>query len=207
MPILDIYNQGNEKISEVNLSDEVFSVEVKEGLLHEAVVAQLANRRDGNASTKNRAKVRGGGAKPWRQKGTGRARAGSIRSPLWVGGGTIFGPAPRSYQTPFPKKKRRAALKSALTLKLKEGNLMILDKLEFSEIKTSKFVSLLNNLGLTNVLIISGENNFNLKKSANNVKNVKLLRTESLNVHDIIKYEKLLFTEPAIKEIEKVLQS
>jgi large subunit ribosomal protein L4 len=205
MPVLDVYNAGREKVSEVTLSDQIFNVEVKEHLIHEAVVAQLKSRRRGTASTKNRAKVRGGGVKPWRQKGTGRARAGTIRSPIWVGGGVVFGPTPKSFKVLFPKKKRRVALKSALTLKLKKDNIMILDKLEFEEIKTKRLVSLLDNLGMTNVLIITGENNLNLEKSAMNIKKVKILKPEGLNVYDILKYEKLVLTESAIQGIEKVL--
>jgi len=162
---------------------------------------QQTNRRRGTASTKNRAMVRGGGVKPWRQKGTGRARVGSRRSPLWVGGGTVFGPTPKDYSYSLPKKVRREALKSVLTLKLKEDKITILDSFKLKEIKTNALIQTLRNLDIENVLIID-QDNLNLERSARNIQNAKVLPPEGLNVYDILKYENLILVMPSVEKIE-----
>ena len=206
MPVLDVYDTEKNKVSEIYLNDEVFDVDVKEHLISDVIVMQQANRRKGTASTKNRARVRGGGAKPWRQKGTGRARVGTRRSPLWVGGGTVFGPTPKDYSYSLPKKVKRAALKSALTLRLREEKVTILDSFNLEEIKTKAFIQVLDNLGVASVLLID-VNNFNLEKSAGNVQNTRVLRPEGLNVYDIIRYENLVLVKPSIEKIETRLLS
>ncbi|MEW6614709.1 MAG: 50S ribosomal protein L4 [Thermodesulfobacteriota bacterium] len=201
MPVLDVYDIEKRKISEINLNDEIFNVEIKPHLISDVVIMQQTNRRRGTASTKNRAMVQGGGVKPWRQKGTGRARVGSRRSPLWVGGGTVFGPAPKDYSYSLPKKIRREALKSVLTLKLKEDKITILNSFELKEIKTKSLIQTLQNMGVENVLIID-EDNFNLERSVRNIQNVKLLPPEGLNVYDILKYENLILVMPSVEKIE-----
>ncbi|MBW1971332.1 MAG: 50S ribosomal protein L4 [Deltaproteobacteria bacterium] len=202
MATAEVININNEKVSEIELNDFVFNGEVKKHLFYEIVKMQLANRRGGNASTKGRSLVRGGGAKPWRQKGTGRARAGTIRSPLWRGGGVVFGPKPRDYSYRLPKKMRKSALRSALSLKFKEGKLKILNSFELSEIKTKSFLKVMDNLNLKNVLIVTDNKNENLEKSARNVPHVRVLRQEGLNVYDILRFDNLLLLEKAIKPIE-----
>ncbi|MFH1624867.1 MAG: 50S ribosomal protein L4 [Pseudomonadota bacterium] len=206
MPVLDVYDIEKKKVSEIYLSDEIFDVEVKPHLISDVVVMQQTNKRRGTACTKNRAKVRGGGAKPWRQKGTGRARVGSRRSPLWVGGGTIFGPTPKDYSYSLPKKVRREALKSALTMKLREDNITVLDSFHLEEIKTKAFGRILRNLDTANVLIVD-QDNFNLERSARNIPNTKVLPPEGLNVYDILKYEKLILIKSSVEKIESRLSS
>lgn len=201
---VDIYNTNKEKVSQAELDEKIFGREVKPHLLYEAVEMQLANRRRGTASTRNRAKARGGGAKPWRQKGTGRARAGSIRSPLWIGGGVVFGPLPRDYSYKLNKKVKKSALRSALSTKLVENKLLILDDFYLPEIKTINFVTILSHLEIKDALIID-DANFNLEKSAQNVPFVKVLRPEALNVYDILKYDKLVITKPCLDRITKSL--
>lgn len=206
MPVLDVYNIEKKKVSEVYLNDEIFNAEVKEHLISDVIIMQQANRRRGTACTKNRAKVRGGGVKPWRQKGTGRARVGSRRSPLWVGGGTVFGPTPRSYSYSLPKKVKKAALKAALTLRLKEDRITVLDSCILEEIKTKAFIRILRNLDIENALLVDVDN-FNLERSARNIKNTKVLPPEGLNVYDIIKHENLVLVKPSIERIEARLLS
>ena len=201
MPVLDVYDIEKRKISEINLNDEIFNVEIKHHLISDVVIMQRTNRRRGTASTKNRAMVRGGGVKPWRQKGTGRARVGSRRSPLWVGGGTVFGPTPKDYSYSLPKKVRREALRSVLTLKLKEDKITILDSFKLKEIKTKVFMQTLRNFDIENVLIID-EDNFNLERSARNIQSAKVLPPEGLNVYDILKYENLILVMPSVEKIE-----
>ena len=202
----DIYNTNKEKVSQVVLDEKVFGCEVKPHLLYEAVKMQLANRRAGTASTKNRAQVRGGGKKPWRQKGTGRARAGSIRSPIWKGGGTTFGPLPRDYSYRLNKKVKKLALRTALSVKLKEDKLLILDNFNLPEIKTKGFVTTLSRLNIKDAFIID-DNNLHLEKSARNVPFVKVLRTEGLNVYDILKYDKLIITQSCLEKITRTLSA
>jgi len=201
MPVLDVYDIEKRKISEINLNDDIFNVEIKPHLISDVAIMQQTNRRRGTASTKNRAMVRGGGVKPWRQKGTGRARVGSRRSPLWVGGGTVFGPAPKDYSYSLPKKVRREALKSVLTLKLKEDKITILDSFKLKEIKTNALIQTLRNLDIENVLIID-QDNLNLERSARNIQNAKVLPPEGLNVYDILKYENLILVMPSVEKIE-----
>jgi len=205
MAVFDIYDQEKNRISEIDLDDKIFGAKVDKNLFHEVVKMQLANRRGGNACTKTRSEVSGGGRKPWRQKGTGRARAGSTRSPLWVGGGVVFGPKPRAYSYSLPKKVRRAALKSALSLKVKEGKLLIVDNLNLEEIKTKAFVSLLKRLAVEGALIVDSDN-VNLERSARNLHTVKVLRPEGLNVYDILKYEYLLLTKQSAEKIQERLR-
>ncbi|RJP60333.1 MAG: 50S ribosomal protein L4 [Deltaproteobacteria bacterium] len=201
MPVLDVYDIEKRKISEINLNDDIFNVEIKPHLISDVVIMQQTNRRRGTASTKNRAMVRGGGVKPWRQKGTGRARVGSRRSPLWVGGGTVFGPTPKDYSYSLPKKVRREALKSVLTLKLKEDKITVLDSFKLKEIKTKVLMQTLRNLDIENVLIID-QDNLNLERSARNIQNAKVLPPEGLNVYDILKYENLILVMPSVEKIE-----
>ena len=203
---MDIYNTNKEKVSRVELDKKIFGREVNPHLLYEVVKMQLASRRKGTASTKNRSRVRGGGTKPWRQKGTGRARAGTIRSPLWTGGGIVFGPLPRDYSYRVNKKAKKAALRAALSSKLKENKLFILDNFNLAEIKTKFFVTILDNLKIEEALIIDNTN-INLEKSARNISSVKVLRPEGLNVYDILKYDSLIITQPGLEKITKSLSA
>lgn len=203
---MDIYNTNKEKVSQVELDKKIFGREVNPHLLYEVVKMQLASRRKGTASTKNRSRVRGGGTKPWRQKGTGRARAGTIRSPLWTGGGIVFGPLPRDYSYRVNKKAKKAALRAALSSKLKENKLFILDNFNLAEIKTKSFLSILEHLKIEEALIIDNTN-INLEKSARNVSSVKVLRPEGLNVYDILKYDSLIITQPGLEKIAESLST
>lgn len=205
MAVLDVYNLQKEKVSEINLNDAVFGVPVREDVLHEVVTMQLANRRAGTASTKGRSEVSGGGRKPWRQKGTGRARSGSNTSPLWRRGGVVFGPKPRDYSYRVPRKVRKLALRMALSAKLRDGQLLVVDDLAFNEIKTKKFVQLMNTLGVGNVLIIMNERQENLEKSARNVPNVNVLPYTAINVYDILRRGNLILHKDCIPMIEESL--
>jgi large subunit ribosomal protein L4 len=201
MTAVDVFDTSRNKISQIDVSDTVFKAPLRKQLFYDVVLSQLAKRRSGTAATKNRTAVSGGGKKPWKQKGTGRARAGSSRSPLWRGGGIVFGPTPRSYEIAVPKKVRKLALCSALSMKLKENKMLIIDKLEFPVIKTKAVVSILKQLGLSNVLIIEQEN-LNLEMSARNVPHVKVLRPEGLNVYDVLKYEHIVITQPCVEKLQ-----
>jgi len=205
MPRVDVYDIEKNKVSEIDLSDAIFNAEVNEAVIYETVKMQLAARRRGTADTKERGEVSGGGRKPWRQKGTGRARVGTIRSPLWRGGGTVFGPHPRSYAYSVPKKVRRKALISALTLKYRENKLCILKDFPMEEIKTKKFKEVVDRFGWKKVLFIIDKSYPNLEKSSRNIKNVKMMRTEGINVYDVLNYEHLVFLEPSVKLVEGVL--
>jgi large subunit ribosomal protein L4 len=207
MATVDVFNIEGDKVSETDLPDAIFDVPVNKAVLHQVVKAQLANRRAGTAKVKNRSDVAGSTRKLYRQKGTGRARRGDIKSPLLRGGGVIFGPHPRSYEQKVPKKVRRLALKMALTCKLKDDELLILDRFELGEIKTRAFVAAFENLKAGKALIITGEQDRNLELSSRNVPGVKVMRCEGLNVYDILKYEKLVLLEGAIKGIEGRLRS
>ena len=189
-------------VGDIELNDSVFGVEVNDHLVHLAVVNQLANNRQGTQSTKNRSAVRGGGKKPWRQKGTGHARQGSTRAPQWTGGGVVFAPQPRDYSYSINKKEKRAALKSALTSRVNEEKIFVLDELKLDEIKTKKFVEVLNNLKVNKALVIIGENDANIVKSAKNVANVKTALTNTINVFDILKYDNVVITKAAVEKIE-----
>jgi large subunit ribosomal protein L4 len=187
------------------LKEEIFGIKTRPHLLHQIVVMQLNNRRAGTAATKSKGLVRGGGKKPWRQKGTGRARAGSIRSPLWVGGGTIFGPQPRDYSFRMPRKARKEALLSALSLKNRDGKIIVVDKLELEEAKTKLMVKALAELKVTSALIVISRPDATIERSSRNIPTVKVLRVEGLNVYDLIRYEHLILTEGALKLLEERL--
>jgi len=205
MPTLDVIDRNNQKVGSMELSEAVFAAEVKPHLLHEVVVWQLAKRRAGTACTKGRSELRGGGKKPWRQKGTGRARVGSRRSPLWRGGGTVFGPKPRDYGYTLPKKVKKAALRSALSSKLGEDKLTLLEGFELEAIKTKDFVGVLGALATDNCLVITSGVDVVLEKSSRNVPKVKVLRAEGLNVYDILKYDRLVLLKDAVAGIEEAL--
>lgn len=205
MPVVDVQNTKGKKVTTVDLADNIFNVPVKPSVLHEVVTMQLASRRAGTAAVKHRGNVTGSTRKLFRQKGTGRARRGDIKSPLLRGGGVVFGPDPRSYAFRAPKKVRRLALKMALSSKLQAKELIVIDKFELKQIKTKDFVDILSDLKLTNTLIVTDEKNENLERSSRNVPDVKVLRHEGLNVYDILKYRTLILLEPAIKPIERRL--
>lgn len=207
MPLVKVYSTAKKKVAEMELDEGIFNVEARDHLLHDVVRMQLAKRRTGNASTKNRSAVRGGGRKPYRQKGTGRARAGTIRSPLWRGGGVVFGPAPRDYSYNLPKKVRKQALKVALSTRAAEGKLLVLNQFELKEMKTKPFVEILNRLGVERALIVTGKENLNLERSARNVPGVKVLRVEGLNVYDILNHENLILVKDAVEKIQERLAS
>lgn len=207
MPVQDVQNIEGKQISQVELADDVFSVPVKSGVLHEVVTMQLANRRAGTAAVKHRSDVRGSRRKLYRQKGTGRARRGDIKSPLLRGGGVVFGPDGRNYKNPVPKKVKKLALKMALSSKFNAKELVILDRFELEEIKTKEFVGVLNTLNLNSALIVTDGKNENLELSSRNVHDIKVLRSEGLNVYDILKYRTLVLLEPAVKNIEGRLQA
>ena len=202
MAVVDVINKKAEKVSQAELKDEIYKVPVKSSVLHEVVTMQLAGRRSGTAAVKHRSDVRGSGKKLFRQKGTGRARRGNIKSPLLRGGGSTFGPDPRNYSYSVPKKVKKLALKMALSSKLLEENLVVLDSFGLDEIKTSGFVSVLDALDTDNVLIISDKKDSILELSSRNVQGVKVLRTEGLNVYDILKYKKLVLLESSVGAIE-----
>jgi large subunit ribosomal protein L4 len=202
MAVVDILNTTGEKISQTELNDEVFNVAVKPGILHEVVNAQLAGRRKGTASVKRRSDVRGSGKKLYRQKGTGRARKGNIKSPILRGGGVAFGPEQRSYAQRTPKKVKRLALKMALSSKLQGEDLMVLNDFELEDIKTKRVVKIVKELDIANALIVTSGENRNLELSARNVPGLKVLKTEGLNVYDILRHDKLVITEASIEGIE-----
>jgi len=207
MPKVAVYDMTGAKTGEMELNDNVFGVEINEALVHQAVVMQLASQRQGTHATKTRAMVRGGGRKPWKQKGTGRARAGSIRSPLWVGGGVAFGPHPRSYKFSMPRKARRLAIKCALTAKINDGGLMVVDNINFAEPKTKDVIKLLGNFEAqaAKALIITADNDEIVEKSSRNIPGVKSIGTIGLNVVDLLHHDKVLVTKEAVAKIEEVL--
>lgn len=202
MAVVDVINTKGEKVSERQLTDELFNVPASKSVLHEVVVMQQASRRAGSASVKHRSDVRGSSRKLFRQKGTGRARRGDIKSPLLRGGGSTFGPDPRSYAYRPPKKVRKLALKMALSSKLKEQQLLVLDRLDLEQAKTREFIKIIDALKIDNALIVTDKKDTNLELSSRNVPNIKILRSEGLNVYDILKYRNLVLLEPAIKAIE-----
>ncbi|MFZ5797193.1 MAG: 50S ribosomal protein L4 [Desulfobulbus sp.] len=205
MAVCDVVNTSAAKVGDVELNDALFAVEVQPGILHEVVCMQRANRRQGTASTKTRGEVRGGGLKPWRQKGTGRARSGSRTSPIWRGGGVVFGPKPRDYSYKLPKKVRRLALRMALSARFSEGNLVILDKFTMPEIKTKEFVNVMKNFNFDNCLVVTDGTNQNLSLSARNAVGYKVLPTVGLNVYDILKYSKLMLEQSTLAQLEERL--
>jgi large subunit ribosomal protein L4 len=207
MALVDVYNVNKEKVGVVDLKEDIFGVEIKPHLLHEVVVWQRACRRGGNASTKTRGEVKGSGRKPWRQKGTGRARVGTIRTPMWRGGGTVFGPRPRSYAYTLPKKVRKAALKMALSSKLANGQLVVLEDYPFTAPKTKEFIEVMKNFDLEKALFITLEGHKTLELSARNVPYVQVIPAAGLNVFDILRYDHLVLLSPVVAAIEARLAS
>ena len=205
MPKIDVYNIEGKKVSDIELAESVFGIEPNEAIVHSVLVNYLANQRQGTQSTKTRAEVSGGGRKPWRQKGTGRARQGSIRAPQWIKGGIALGPKPRSYKYTVNKKERRLAIKSVLSSKVLENNLVVVDSMNFDAIKTKNMVSALNNLKVEGkTLIVLPEKNENVQKSARNIEGVKTSLVNTINVYDLLKYNKLVLTVDAVKSLEEV---
>lgn len=205
MPVLPLYNQTGQKVGDITLADSIFGVQPHPDLVHRAVLVYRAGVRQGTHDVKNRGEVRGGGRKPWRQKGTGRARQGSIRSPQWVGGGVVFGPTPRSYTLTMPKKMRRLALKSALSSKVSEGQTTVVDALTLTEIKTKAFVNILKALSVTGkALVVVPEVTLTLERSARNLPGVKVIPVERINVYDLLLHDHLILTEAAVRRIEEV---
>ena len=202
----DVINVKGERVGEIDLMDEIWASEVKPYLMHDVVVMQLANRRAGTSRAKTRTEVSGGGKKPWKQKGTGRARSGSSTSPVWVGGGTAFGPKPRDYTKSVPKKVRKIALRSALSTRCKESNMKILDKLALDDISTKTFNTILRGLNLTKPLFVINGKDEVVEKSARNIPFVKVLRVEGLNVYDIIRHDQFIVTLDALHRIEEALK-
>ncbi|QTM97881.1 50S ribosomal protein L4 [Sediminibacillus dalangtanensis] len=206
MPKVALYNQGGSQVGDLELNDAVFGIEPNTHVLHEAVVMQRASLRQGTHDVKNRSEVSGGGRKPWRQKGTGRARQGSIRSPQWVGGGTVFGPTPRSYSYKLPKKVRRLALKSALSTKVNEESLVVLESLAFDAPKTKEVVNVLAALNVDGkALIVTADQDEVVARSANNLPNVKVLTVSEVNVLDLLTHDKLILTKEAAEKAGEVL--
>ena len=204
MANVSVYNMEGKEVGALELNDAVFGVEVNEHLVHLAVVAQLANKRQGTQKAKTRSEVSGGGRKPWRQKGTGHARQGSIRAPQWTGGGVVFAPVPRDYSFKLNKKEKRAALKSALTDKVANAKLIVVDELKFEEIKTKNFAQVMKNLDVNNGLVVVNENDVNVMMSAKNIADVKMALPNTINVYDIMKAGKVVLTKDAVKTIEEV---
>ena len=205
MPTIDVYNVEGKKVSTVELKEEIFGIEPNEAVVHSVLVNYLANQRQGTQSTKTRSEVSGGGKKPWRQKGTGRARQGSIRAPHWVGGGIALGPKPRSYKYRVNKKERRLAIKSVLSSKVLENELVVVDAIDFKEIKTKNMVNALTNLKVEGkTLILLPEKNENVQKSARNIEGVKTSLVNTINVYDLLKYTNLVITLDTVKKLEEV---
>ena len=204
MPTVGVFNKEGNKVADMELNENVFATEVNEYALHQVVVALLANKRQGTQSTKTRSEVRGGGIKPWRQKGTGRARQGSIRAPQWIKGGIVFAPKPRDYRVSVPKSMRKVAMKSALTSKVQENQMIILDTLNFEAPKTKNIVEMLKALEANKALIITAESNEVVYKSARNIQGISIIPANNINVYDLLKYEKLIITKDAVSKIEEV---
>lgn len=205
MPKVNVYNMQGEVVEEIELSEEIFGVAINQHVVWEVVRNQLANKRQGTQSAKTRAEVRGGGRKPWRQKGTGRARQGSTRSPQWKGGGVVFAPKPRDYSYSVPKKVRRLALKSVLTSKVLENEIIVVDEIKLDAPKTKEMVNLLNRLNADKkALIVMGEKDVNVIRSANNIPNVATALVNTINVYDILKYNSFIITKDAVKKVEEV---
>ena len=204
MAKVSVYNIEGSQVGEIELNDSVFGVEVNEHLVHMAVVAHLAAKRQGTQSAKTRSEVSGGGKKPWRQKGTGHARQGSTRAPQWTGGGVVFAPKPRKYEIKVNKKDRRLALKSALTSRVAENKIVVLDALNFDEIKTKNFKAVMDNLKVSKALVVMAEKNDNVILSARNIPSVKTALTNTINVYDILKYDTLVVTKDAVNAIQEV---
>ena len=204
MANVSVYNMEGKEVGSLELNDAVFGVEVNEHLVHMAVVNQLANNRQGTQKAKTRSEVSGGGRKPWRQKGTGHARQGSTRAPQWTGGGVVFAPVPRDYTLKMNKKEKRAALKSALTSRVQENKLIVVDELKFDSIKTKAMASVLKNLNVNKALVVLNDNDTNVVMSAKNIPDVKTAQTNTINVFDILKYNTVVLTNDAVATIEEV---
>ncbi len=204
MANVSVYNMEGKEVGAIELNDAVFGVEVNEHLVHMAVVAQLANKRQGTQKAKTRSEVSGGGRKPWRQKGTGHARQGSTRAPQWTGGGVVFAPTPRDYTIRLNKKEKKLALKSVLTNCVNENKFIVLDELKFDEIKTKKMQAVLDALNVSKALVVLNENDTNVVKSASNIANIQTALTNTINVYDILKYNTVVVTKDAVKTIEEV---
>ncbi len=199
-----VYNMSGAKVDEIELNDAIFGVEVNEHVMHQAVVQYLANKRQGTQSAKTRAEVRGGGRKPWKQKGTGRARQGSIRSPQWVGGGVVFAPKPRDYSFKLNKKVKRLALKSALTTKVADNKFIVLDELKLDQIKTKEMVKVLNALNVEKALVVMANDDKNVVLSARNIYGVETASVNTINTYDLLKYDTCVVTKEAVQKIEEV---
>ena len=204
MPTVGLFNQEGKQVGDIQLNNNVFGVEVNTDAMHQVVVALLANKRQGTQSAKTRAEVRGGGIKPWRQKGTGRARQGSIRSPQWIKGGIVFAPKPRDYRVSVPKSMRRVAMKSALTSKVQDNQMVVLESLSFEAPKTKQMVEVLKAFDAKKTLIVTGESNEVLYKSARNIADIQIMPVNNINVYDLLKFEKLIITKDAVSKIEEV---
>ena len=204
MANVSVYNMEGKEVGTMELNDAVFGVEVNEHLVHMAVVAQLANKRQGTQKAKTRSEVSGGGRKPWRQKGTGHARQGSTRAPQWTGGGVVFAPTPRDYSIRLNKKEKRAALKSALTSRVNDNKFVVVDELKFEEIKTKNFKNVMNNLNVSKALVVLAENDQNVVLSARNIPEVRTSLVNTLSVYDILKYNTVVATKAAVASIEEV---
>ncbi|MEW6183963.1 MAG: 50S ribosomal protein L4 [Bacillota bacterium] len=207
MPKISVYNSAGDPVGEIELREDIFGIAAKPSLVHDIVVMQNANRRRGTHDTKTRSEVAGGGRKPWRQKGTGRARHGTIRSPIWRGGGIVFGPHPRDYGYTVPKKARRMALKAALSDKVQNGDLVVLEDLQLPEAKTKEALRVLSRFSAASgALVVTAETDPKIKAAVSNIQGVKFLPAESLNVYDLLRYPKLLITKAALARVEEVLQ-
>ena len=204
MASVSVYNMEGAQVGTIELSDSIFAVPVNEHLVHQAVVAQLANKRQGTQKAKTRSEVRGGGRKPWRQKGTGHARQGSTRAPQWTGGGIVFAPKPRDYSFKMNKKEKRIALLSALSSKVAESKIVVLDEFKLDEIKTKKFVEVMNNLKVENALVVLEGENKNVVLSGRNIPSVKVTATNEINTYDVLKYTTLVVTKAAVEKLEEV---
>jgi large subunit ribosomal protein L4 len=204
MPTVGLFNKEGQKVGDLELNESIFGAEVNTDALHQVVVAQLANKRQGTQSTLTRAEVSGGGIKPWRQKGTGRARQGSIRAPQWIHGGVVFAPKPRDYRVSVPKSMRRVAMFSALSSKVAEKEIIVLDSLEFDAPKTKEAINLLKAFDAKKTLIVTLESNENVYKSARNIQGISVIPVNNINVYDILKYEKFIITKEAVSKIEEV---
>ena len=204
MANVTVYNMEGNEVGTMELNDAVFGVEINEHLVHLAVVRQLANNRQGTQKAKTRSEVRGGGRKPWRQKGTGHARQGSIRAPQWTGGGVVFAPVPRDYEVKMNKKEKRAALKSVLTSKVQENKFIVLDELKLAEVKTKEMKKVLDNLKVNNALVIIGDDSENVALSARNIAGVQTASVNTINVFDMLKYNTIIATKTSVASIEEV---
>lgn len=204
MPTVGLFNKEANKVGDIELNENIFAVEVNESAMHQVVVALLANKRQGTQSAKTRAEVRGGGIKPWRQKGTGRARQGSIRAPQWIKGGIVFAPKPRDYRMSIPKSMKRVAMKSALTSKVQAGEFIVVDNLDFEAIKTKQVATMVNAFETKKALIITAESNEIVYKSARNIEGVNVIPANNINVYDLLKSGKVIITKDAVSKIEEV---